>query len=774
MKLSLSWIFDHIAGASWHDIDVEKLVAQFSMTTAEVESFQKVSLDLSQFFLVSVINITDTDVRVFCEELSQEFTMPLREDVREGQLLLVRKEPNKHTYAWARLVDWQSSKDGLLPEFACAQEKRAGLWKRDVQTDDYILELSNTSLTHRPDMWGHRGVAREIAAMLNYSLIDEADLISDIAVHTAPKKAAATTKHPFTIELGAMEGCTRFAALHLPKITYTASFLPMALRLARIDARPLNGIVDTTNYVMFDWSEPLHAFDAQTLASLQLGPRMAKNGETLLLLDGQTVTLSDDDMVIASGGEAVALAGIMGGQTTKVTEHTQSIIVEAAFFDPIVVRRTATRLKKRTDGSTRWEKHLDPNQNVPALQRFIAVLLQYEVRFEISEEIVSLGAPAQPGHIRITHQLIEDALGVTIKQDFVLQTLTKLGMTVASSAGTYEITVPTFRSTKDIQLPEDIIEEVGRFYGYHTIPLRLPQLELKAHSLDHIERRRLAERILAYGACAREVHNYPLYDELFLRTISYNPTDTVGLANPVSENAYRLISSLIPHLMKSVELNKALAEPTRFFEWGRVWKKNGKNMQELPMLAGIFVDHKPVDFYQAKAYLQELFDALALDVVWRTIASPEAWSHPYQTAELVLDGEVIGYAGKLHPKYMAGLGFKDGFIFELKSQPLLKARTDTVVYKPASKYQGSWFDVSMFVAPTLTVAQLQDAIYASDKRIVRVTLTDFFQKEEWHDKRSVTLRFFIQPYDATLTKEELDGIYAGVQKNLVTLGAVIR
>jgi phenylalanyl-tRNA synthetase beta chain len=773
MKLSLSWIFDHIAGASWHNLDVDALVHKFNVTTAEIDAVEKVTLDLSRFFLVTIKEIRDNNVVVQCDETSAEYTLPLRDDAQIGNVYMIIKGDKKDSFAWAKLTDWQSSKDGLLPAFHCPLEQRAGSWKKELEVNDYIFEVSNTTITHRPDLWGHRGVAREIAAMLNESLVSEENLVTGIPTIVCVDSCAPSPTFPYTVTLQKNDACRRFAALYVPEVVYKPSSLWMALRLARVDVRPLNAIVDATNYTMLDLSEPLHAFDADKLASATIGPRMARDGETLELLDGETVTLTKDDLVIADGKRAVALAGIMGGETTKVTEQTHSLVVEAASFNPSSVRRTAMRLKKRTDGSTRFEKNLDPNQNISALKRFAALLIKQGIRCN-AHEIVSLGALAHPGHISLSHKLIEEALGISITPEFVMTTLTKLGMTVVHDAGQYGITVPTFRSTKDVRIPEDIIEEIGRCYGYEAIPLKVPALPLTSHSLDRIERRRIVEQVLAHGMRAREVYNYPLYDELYLKKIDYEPVDTVALTNPVSEQSYRLVDSLIPHLFKSVEVNASLHQPIRFFEWGRTWKKTGTEVHEDAQLAAILVDHVAVDFYDIKAYFQELFSALGLNVTWRAAKKVPSWCHPYQTAELVLEDVVLGYAGKIHPRIMATLGFKDGFVCQMLSNILLAPSTHSTVYKPASKYQGSWFDVSMLIARSVTVSQLQDIISACDKRIVRVTLKDFFHKPEWGDKHSVTLRFFIQSYDATLTKEELDLIYLTVQKNLTQHGATIR
>jgi len=555
--------------------------------------------------------------------------------------------------------------------------------------------------------------------------------------------------------------------------------LVMAARLSKIDSRSIDAIVDSTNYVMLELGQPLHAFDAQKFSEKALMPCLAKNREKLTLLDGQTIELNQDDMVISDGAHPVALAGIMGGASTAVSRDTTTIIVESACFDPATVRRAATRHKLRTEASARFEKSLDPNQNTTALLRFLQLLDENGVAPKAHAEIISLGAPAQEKEIILSHEFIEKRLGVTVDRTFVYQTLEKLGFGVDKAGGKgsddYSVRVPTYRGTKDITIKEDIVEEIGRFFGYTTIPSVLPTLSLAPSPHEWVYQLRIIKQYMAYALSMRELYLYSMFDEDFLRQIGWNPTDTIDIKNPISENLRRMATTLMPNMLKAVQSNSADYTQLRFFEWGRTWHL-GKQVSERRVLTGIMYEQKKViDFYQVKAQLDGLFALLALPVSWQQADKPEQpWYMPYQTADIVHSGTVIGRMGKVHPAFMAGLCEGDAFVFELDGDALIQYKSPLVAFQPVPKYPDVSRDISMLVPLALTAHELGELIANADKKIVSVQLVDFFEKEEWHEQRSLTFRFVIRDLHKTLIKQEADEVWARVAQGLKRVGAVIR
>jgi len=774
MKLSLAWVFDHI-DADWKKVDVQQLIARFNQMVAEIEGYHKVHINLEPITMVEVKRINTESIVCFSKEWDSEYLLPPRKGVIVGQHFLIKK--NDSGVVWANAQDLGSGKDMLMPSMVYQAD-----WKNNFETHDYILEVDNKSITHRPDMWGHRGFAREIATILDMPFKAQIEFVTQKDVNQQPACCPASTQNSFLVRIDAPQACKQIAAMTLDNIKIPASSLWMAHRLARVDARAIDGIVDITNYVMLDWGQPMHAFDAQAFGPFDkaqggraLIPRMAKNKEKLTLLDGQTVELTEHDLVITDGDKPLALGGVMGGQNSGVTSITTSILVEAACFDAATIRKTAARYKKRTEASARFEKSLDPGQTVVAIMRFIKLMHDAGIQATESTEISTVGAIEKQEVIIISHSVIEKRLGVTLSKDFIIKKLTQLGFGVSDHNGEYTIAVPAFRSTKDVKIKEDIIEEIGRLYGYTTMQSYLPLLQLEPKSdLGWVYQQRKIKQTLAYACSMRELYTYAFFDEEFLQQIGWQPSHTLEVQSPVSENWRRLVTTLVPNLLKSVVTNSTEHESLRFFELGRTWHYT-TTTNEQKTLAGIFFDKKSVDFYDAKAELQKLFDVLKLNVEWVKVDQPEfPWYAPHQTAHLMHNDTKFGIAGKIHPTFLSAHLQGDAFIFELDADFLLNYKPATVQVIAASKYPEMVRDISILISVDTTVDHIAHAIAQVEPKIIQVSLLDFFQKDEWPDKRAMTFRFVISDNERTMTKEEADAIWDAVATQLKSMQAVIR
>ena len=767
MKISIRWVFDHI-GSHWATIDIARLVKLFNEKTAEIEKVEQVAINVDDFSLVRVNRIEEDKVVCFSDEWKQECELSPRTDVQQGECCVVKRDGSH--IRWAHLADFSSDKEGLLP---AVYVKDVARWKDEFESDDYILHVDNKSITHRPDMWGHRGFAREIAALLDVPFKEESQFLAHKSIREGEHHVAATEDNPFAVAIKDQEWCNRFAGLYFGSVEYRASSLWMAHRLARVDTRPIDFMVDATNYVMLDLSQPLHAFDAEKITTQVIEPQRARAGQKLELLDGQTIELTDQDLVIADGDQPLALAGIMGGKMSGVSAQTRKLFLESAHFDATAIRRSALRFKVRSEASARFEKTLDPNQNIAGILRFIKLLDDEGMPYSCAPEIISLGKRYQPISIEVSHAFIEQCIGTHVETDFVLHTLTKIQFGVELHDGMYTITVPTFRATKDIGIKQDIAEEVARFYGYGAIPVALPKKETKAHSLESVYRLRSIKQVCAYSMLMREVYNYAFFDESFLSELNFDPRDAVSVKNPVSENNQRLITSLIPGLIKCLVTNNT-QEQMRFFEWGRIWRQESQ-IREQQTLGAVFYDKKFVDFYDAKAALLQLFNLLEMPVEWQKVDEPrDPWFMPYQTAELVVDGVVIGIAGKLDKTFLHQVIEGDAFAFELNGDALLAYVRPQQRYEKPSKYPAVERDISILVPLRLTVRHVIHAIKTVDDRISGIKLVDMFDKREWVGQRALTFRFNIEATDRTLTKDEAEDVWQKVAQTIKDLGATVR
>jgi len=778
MKLSLAWIFDHI-DADWKAVDIPQLVEKFNKTTAEIESWHKNTLAVESFSFAQVIAVHDDSVVLYSPECKAEFKLPSRPQVLPEQWYLIRTDGD--SCAWVTISDLGSGKEGMLPALQMKESLRSGAWKKQVELYDYILEVDNKSITNRPDLWGHRGFAREIAALLAVPLKPLSIFIKSEEIIPFKKQAPASDGNPFSTTIEDLLVCKRFAGLYLPIIDYSASLLWMVIRLARTNNRPIDAIVDSANYVMLDMSQPMHTYDANKIKDKTIIVRYAQPKEKLTVLDGQDLTLTTEDLVIADSKKAISLAGVMGGKNTSVTPQTRAIFLESACFDPVTVRWTTLRYKTRTEASTRFEKSLDPNQNVVGIMRFLKLLDDAGIAYTMRGAITSVGAPAQPGHIKVTLSFINKRLGTMVLAERVVDILQALMFTVEQKIiaddALFTITVPTFRSTKDVSIKEDIVEEVGRFVGYDTIQPILPSLALRPADLHAPFRLRHIKQLLSFGLSMREIQNYSFYDESFLHTIEWEPKQAVAATDPVSEKFKRLVTSLVPHLLQAIEENVAQYKQLRFFEWARVWKKEKNDMTERKMLAGImFNQAQSVDFYEAKALLTQLFKLLDCVIEWKQVEQvPFPWFVPFQTASLIHKGTSIGIAGIADPLFLKRIcPGGSAFIFELDGDFLLQFKSASKEFKPLPKYPAVNRDISMLIPLPLTVDKLQQLIKAVDKRIVMVELIDFFEKEGWEDRRSITFRLIIRDEHKTLTKEDVDLLWSNVAVVMKKEGATIR
>lgn len=766
MKVSLAWIFEHIVG-SVDDVNLPDLVARFNESVAEIEGFYTWAYSPEKFFLVSILETKKTEI--IAQELHKKtiYTLPIRDDAVVGDHLLVCREAEM--LRWARMSDCGSSKESLLP----AIDPVSFVWPRAMT--DTILEIDNKSITHRPDLWSHRGLAREIAALLGLQLTDPEKLFADLPItREVPGSRISKQGNPALV-IKASKACRRLAAGYL-STAWQPSLLPVVLRLCRVDARPIDALVDFTNYAMLDYGQPMHAFDADCINDGTLIARYAQAGEKLAVLDGSVLELHSQDLVLADTNTVLSLTGVMGGSNSGVSRTTKRVCLEAGSFEPSTIRHTVTRYAKRTEASMRFEKNLDPELPTQILKRYVKLLTQYGVPFEGTVQLVECGTPVQSVHISLTHQHIEARLGIKLAPEKITAILTSLGFYVVKTSDSYNVTIPSWRATKDIRIPEDIIEEIGRFIGYKNIPLKLPAMTRTPSVAHTTYRMRALKQYCASALRMHEISAYAFYDESWLAHLRWQPAATLEALNPVSGNWKRLVTSLIPGLLKAVHENAEGIADIRYFEVGRTWL-NVSPVVEQKQLAGIiYTRDTHTDFYTIKEYVTELCAQVGIHVEWRAVTEALApWYDSYRVAQCVYNDVVIGTAGVLAD------GFKDrivqtGFvgIFELATQVLTTSEVPLVRYKALPKYPDIVRDISVLISTAVSAEALAKQIKNIDSRIRKVDIVDFFKRPEWHNRISLSFRYTIRDTARTLTTSEADALSAKIEHMLIQADGEIR
>ncbi len=534
MKLSLAWIFDHIDHPIT-SIDVDSLVARFNQSVAEIESYQVVSIAKDIFYIGQITEHDSAKSRVHILELNQTIDLLSRDDGKTDRFYLLKKE--KEGFSWVRMSDLGGAKESYISAIIFSHMQ----WRDMVPSSDVILDVDNKSITHRPDLWGHRGIAREIAAMYNFRLKPLESMLDILPVRQV--KSGEKNKDTVSLSINSPRVCKRIAGTYVPFVTWAPSSLAMAARLSLVDIKPIDALVDATNYVMMDLGQPMHAFDGAKAHDRTLSVRMAYADEKLKLLDGQTIALQPSDCVITDDKHAISLAGVMGGFDSMVTSKTQSLLLESGNFDATIIRKTVLEHKKRTDASSRFEKSLDPMAVTTALQRYLYLLDKLGIVYTKPDDIKVCGPEVNPVTIEVSHRFIEHKLGITLSSDTVIDLLERLECRVSQEDTIYHVTIPSFRETKDLAIKEDIVEEVGRLVVYINIPDELPLMRSDISDTSAIERIRLLKNVLVHGMSMQEVATYAFFDESWLERLGWDPGTTVEAIPPGDPNGGRLGTS---------------------------------------------------------------------------------------------------------------------------------------------------------------------------------------------------------------------------------------
>lgn len=637
---------------------------------------------------------------------------------------------------------------------------------------DHVLEIDNKSITHRPDLWGHRGMARELAAHLRRSLKP---------LETGLPAQGSAARFPVRVE---SEGCVRYLGLPIRGVRVEASPLWLKLLLLAVGQRPIDVIVDVSNFVMLDLGQPNHLFDLRRVeAGIEV--RTARAGERLTTLDGQERALEPEDLVIASGGQAVALAGVMGGQASMVAPDTTALLLEVANFHGTTVRRTAARLALRTDSSARFEKSLDPALVLDAAGHLVRTLAAIQPGIELP------GPPRDVCHwsdperrIALSAERVRRVLGIDQTDPEIRAALQRLGFEVAAGADSAEFTVrvPTWRATKDITIAEDLIEEVGRSLGYDQIPGRKLLAEVappKHHRCFALERR-LQDRLSGSGGF-HEAPGYSFQSEALTRAVREQDRPHVTVVNPVLEGLSLVRRSVVPSLLSMLAQNLRQREEVRLFEIGKGYLpelSDGRGLpgevRELGLVlaqrsgaAAPSFERSPLGLL--RGVLADLLQHLGLPAdPWSEAQAGAAgqaptWAHPKVNLAWLAPGATrpIGHLAELDPRIARALELSADVAAARLDLVLLAeqiAAAGTRRYRPIPRFPGVKLDVAFAAPETKRAGELIELIRQSGKGLVEdVELFDLYRGPALGaGKKSLAFRLVLQAPDRTLDEADLE------------------
>lgn len=629
---------------------------------------------------------------------------------------------------------------------------------------DSVIEIDNKSITHRPDLWGHHGMAREVAAITGHKLLDPAKL------DLLPRGAGA-----IQVRIEDFDLCPRYSALVFENMVTAPSPLWLQARLVAIGLNPISNIVDMTNFVMAELAQPMHAFDADLIQGDTIFIRPAQPGERFQALNEEWYTLGPANLVIADARGAIALAGVIGGLATAISDSTRRVVLESACFQASSIRKTSAAIKLRTDASMRFEKAQDPANTVRGIARAIELL------HEIAPGMRTVGGVADqkremtpPAPIGLPLDWLERKLGRAIEPAEVRRILESLEFGVEEPArGLFRVRVPSWRATKDISLKDDLVEEVGRMVGYDSITPRAPLVPSSAPPANPARKFQHEARALFVDLGFTEVYNYSFLSEEAVRAFGLDPAAHLRVANPIASDQALMRASLLPGVWRNIGENAKHREAFRIFEIGL----------EIHPSADRAVQPREVPHLVAAIYSREGDGAAGLFEIKRAAeclmpgaeavpAEARPFEHPARAAEVRWKGERVGRLFELHPSLMEGRAA----LLDLDMARVQALGAEDVKYTPIRRYPSSAFDLSVVAGARELAGKLEASIAQFAGPLLESVefVRQYAGPPLAEGTKSVSFRVTVGSAERTLSSDEVGAIRGRIIESLRGLGYELR
>ncbi|MBS6761716.1 MAG: phenylalanine--tRNA ligase subunit beta, partial [Streptococcus salivarius] len=626
-----------------------------------------------------------------------------------------------------------------------------------LDLDDEIIELSITP--NRADALSMRGVAHEVAAIYGKS------------VHF-PEKTVTEDSKPASDKISvAIESdkVATYASRVVENVTVQPSPQWLQNLLMNAGIRPINNVVDVTNYVLLYFGQPMHAFDLDKFEDSRIVARDARDGEKLVTLDGEERELTAEDIVITVPDKPVALAGVMGGASTEIDNNSKNVVLEAAVFDGKSVRKTSSRLNLRSESSSRFEKGINNDTVLEALD-FAAAMLQELANGTVLAGRVQAGSvDTEPVQVSTSLDYVNVRLGTELTFADIEDVFAKLGFGLTGDADKFTVSVP--RRRWDISIQADLVEEIARIYGYEKLPTTLPEAAGTAGELTETQALRRKVRTIAEGAGLTEIISYALTTPEKAVEFAVTPTNLTELMWPMTVDRSALRQNMVSGMLDTVAYNvNRKNSNVAIYEIGKVFEQNGNPKEELPneintfafAISGLVAEKDfqtkatPVDFFYAKGIVEALFDKLEVSVDYvptKDLAS----MHPGRTAAIVLDGQTIGFLGQVHPQTAKNYGIPETYVAEINLSAVEAALQPAQPFVEITKFPAVSRDIALLLKAEITHQEVLDAIYSAGvKRLVAVKLFDVYAGEKLGaGMKSMAYSLTFQNPNDNLTDEEV-------------------
>ncbi|MBO5906585.1 MAG: phenylalanine--tRNA ligase subunit beta [Clostridia bacterium] len=769
MFLSMNWIGDFV---DLSGLDRKSLIRNFTLSTAEVEDIIEKGSDISGIVVAKILSVENhpesKKLHLLKVDKGDEVVDIVcgAPNVREGMkvaLATVGGRVGEITIAPRTLAGYTSYGMCCSEAELGISEDHSGLIEifedvplgTDIKSvydiDDIIFEVDNKSLTNRPDLWSHYGIAREFATITGRELRSP-ELVELSKFDTLP---------PVQVDVKATELCYRYSAIKVENVTRKISPVNMRIRLYYCGSRAINFLADLTNYVMMELGQPMHAFDNAKVDKIEV--QTFESGLKFQTLDGTVRNIDENMLMITSGDEPVAIAGVMGGEASKIDDNTSSLLLESATFDGVSVRKTTTRLGLRTDASQRYEKMLDPELCKTATARLLAILCECDAGAKVISSYTDVYAKRYPTiTLEFDKRYVDRYTGIDISTDRIVKTLTSLGFAVENEGDSFKVVVPSWRATKDVTIKADIIEEITRIYGYDNFDVftaESPLLPVRKEVLKSEEDR--MKDLLVKSFRMHEVHSYIWSDIQKNRELGINTPENVRIINAQTPDHAIIRVSMIPTLLSFVKENKTYNDNFGIFEIGHTvcgLKADGTCDERNKLGAVLFskTESEEALFLKARDVALELCEDILHKSPDFVSAEPDFdFEHPVNSFDITVDGEKIGYLAVAHPTVLENIDKKCAVAFvEIYTEKFAKTAVGALKYKEPSKFPAIDIDLTF-------TADIGSVSFSALERVAEEVSGDMLAGVSFKDiytadgVSALTLRFSFVSKERTLTKQEL-------------------
>ncbi|HOP10240.1 MAG TPA: phenylalanine--tRNA ligase subunit beta [Oscillospiraceae bacterium] len=786
MLVSMNWIRDFV---NLDGLDIEQLIHRFTLSTAEVEDIYVKGADTKNVVVGKVLSVEahpnskklhllkvdrgDKVVDCVCGAPNVREGMKVAFACAGGSVCgnpigtaTIAGYPSEGMCCSEFELGISADHSGLMEIFEdCALGTDI---KAIYEMDDIIFEVDNKSLTNRPDLWGHYGIAREFAALTGREL-KKPEIVDGTPYENLPE---------VPVEIANKDLCYRYSSVKVENIGVRVSPVNMRIRLFYCGLRAINLLADLTNYVMLELSQPMHAFNLKKVNNVQV-----KNFDTpfkFKTLDGIERDIDENTLMICSNGQPVAVAGVMGGLDSEITDDTNSLLLESANFDAVSTRKSSQRLGLRTDSSMRYEKTLDPELTMLALGRLLKLLADTDPGVKVISKFTDRYVKKYPSiAITFDKHYVDRYTGIEISNNQILTTLRALGFKAEYFDNNFKVNVPSWRATKDVTIAADIIEEITRIYGYDNFNAVTTKSALHpvAKTVEKTDENN-TKTLLVDKYLLHEVHSYIWCDGKKYKKLGIPVEENVRILNIPTPELGTLRNAMTPSLLCFVNENRNYTPKFGVFELGRTFdgtKENGY-CNERRTLGIALYDREGTEkalFYELLAMVGDLCGELKRQKpVFANVAPKHDWQHPRNTASITLGGKQIGFVSAIHPTVNEKLDKTAAVVFaEIDMDIFSSVPAQILKYAEPSKFPGIDVDLTFVIGGGFKYAQIEQVLAKNPcATLTGVKVIDLYEGET----KSITVRLSYASMEKTLSREEIDAHTQAVIADLAAKGIALK